>query len=106
MLPSFKRISSTGLCVFSLFSSPAMALQTTPPRMINFYGAIAEASCNIDSKQKYYELSCFRDGRMHKKRYNLHQVTTENQYMQKIATIKMHYLNEQKKLAIFNIDYK
>ena len=38
--------------------------------------------------------------------YNQQQVATAPQNVQQIATVKMHYLNEQKNMAILNIEYK
>ena len=47
-----------------------------------------------------------RDGTMSISLYDLQQVTTAPQSVQQIATVKMHYLNEQKSMAILNIEYK
>ena len=46
-------------------------------------------------------------GTMSNSLYDLQQVTTAPQSVeQKIATVKMYYLNEQKSMAILNIEYK
>lgn len=47
-----------------------------------------------------------RDGKMRKNRYNQQQVTTASLNVQQIATVNLHYLNEQKNMAILNIEYK
>jgi hypothetical protein len=47
-----------------------------------------------------------RNGSTRNTLYNHQQVTTAPQNVQQIATVKMHYLNEQKNMAILNIEYK
>ena len=47
-----------------------------------------------------------RDGTTRNSLYNQQQVATAPQNVQQIATVKMHYLNEQKNMAILNIEYK
>ena len=47
-----------------------------------------------------------RDGKMQSSRFNAQQVTLVPQNVKQIASANMHYLNEQKTLAILNIEYK
>ena len=101
-----KRILSTSLCVTSFFMFSATAQQITPGGIIHFRGAIVESPCEVNSQQQQIELSCMRDGTMSNSLYDLQQVTTAPQSVQQIATVKMHYLNEQKSMAILNIEYK
>ncbi|WP_255467559.1 hypothetical protein [Citrobacter sp. RHBSTW-00986] len=58
-----------------------------------------------DSSSKC-ELSCIRNGTNQNSLYNPQQLATTPQNVQEIATVKMHYLNEQKNMAILNIEYK
>ena len=76
MCTLLKRFLSLSLCSISLFTLPAMAQQISTGGVIHFRGAIVESPCDVNARQ------------------------------QQIATVKMHYLNEQKNMAILNIEYK
>lgn len=92
---------------FFLFSpSPQWRRKSYPGGVIHFRGAIVEAPCDVNTRQQQIELSCMRDGTMSNSLYDLQQVTTVPQSVQQISTVKMHYLNEQKSMAILNIEYK
>ncbi|EPJ3205698.1 type 1 fimbrial protein [Salmonella enterica subsp. enterica serovar Derby] len=101
-----KRILSTSLCVTSFFMFSATAQQITPGGIIHFRGAIVESPCEMNSQQQQIELSCIRDGKLRSSRYNTQQIAMAPQSLQQIASVKMQYLNEQKNLAILNIEYK
>ncbi|MDA8504955.1 type 1 fimbrial protein [Citrobacter sp. Awk 2] len=101
-----KRILSTSLCVTSFFMFSATAQQITPGGIIHFRGAIVESPCEVNSQQQQIELSCIRDGKLRSSRYNTQQIAMASQSLQQIASVKMQYLNEQKNLAILNIEYK
>ena len=106
MCTLLKRILSTSLCAFSLLTLPAIAQQITTGGVIHFRGAIVESPCDVNRQQQQIELSCMRDGTTRNSLYNQQQVATSPQNVQQIATVKMHYLNEQKNMAILNIEYK
>lgn len=106
MCTLLKRILSTSLCAFSLFILPAMAQQITTGGVIHFRGAIVESPCDVNTQQQQIKLSCIRDGTNRNSLYNPQQLATASQNVQQIATVKMHYLNEQKNMAILNIEYK
>lgn len=91
---------------FFSFNPTVMATQISPGGVIHFRGAIVEAPCDVNTRQQQIELSCMRDGTISNSLYDLQQVTTAPQSVQQIATVKMHYLNEQKSMAILNIEYK
>ncbi|AMH15073.1 type 1 fimbrial protein [Citrobacter sp. SX206] len=101
-----KRILSTSLCVTSFFIFPATAQQITPGGIIHFRGAIVESPCDVSSQQQQIEVSCIRDGKLRSSRYNTQQITMAPESLQQIASMRMQYLNEQKNLAILNIEYK
>ncbi|HCJ6375267.1 MULTISPECIES: type 1 fimbrial protein [Citrobacter] len=101
-----KRILSTSLCVTSFFMFSATAQQITPGGIIHFRGAIVESPCEVNSQQQQIELSCIRDGKLRSSRYNTQQIAMAPESLQQIASVKMQYLNEQKNLAILNIEYK
>ena len=101
-----KRILSTSLCVTSFFMFPATAQQITPGGIIHFRGAIVESPCEVNSQQQQIEVSCIRDGKLRSSRYNTQQITMAPESLQQIASMRMQYLNEQKNLAILNIEYK
>ena len=101
-----KRILSTSLCVTSFFIFPATAQQITPGGIIHFRGAIVESPCDVSSQQQQIEVSCIRDGKLRSSRYNTQQIAMAPESLQQIASMRMQYLNEQKNLAILNIEYK
>ena len=106
MCTLLKRILNTGLWAVSLLTLPAMATQISAGGVIHFRGAIVEAPCDVNTRQQQIELSCMRDGTTRNSLYSQQQVATAPQNVQQIATVKMHYLNEQKNMAILNIEYK
>lgn len=106
MCTLLKRILSASLCTFSLLTLPTMAQQITTGGVIHFRGAIVESPCDVNTQQQQIELSCMRDGTTRNSLYNQQQLATTPQNVQQIATVKMHYLNEQKNMAILNIEYK
>ncbi|HCW0179124.1 MULTISPECIES: type 1 fimbrial protein [Citrobacter] len=106
MCTLLKRFLSISLCSISLFTLPAMAQQISTGGIIHFRGAIVESPCDVNARHQQIELSCMRDGTTRNSLYNQQQVATAPQNVQQIATVKMHYLNEQKNMAILNIEYK
>lgn len=106
MCTFFKRIFSASFCTLSFFALPAAAQQISSGGVIHFRGAIVEAPCDVSTRPQQIELSCIRNGSTRNTLYNHQQVTTAPQNVQQIATVKMHYLNEQKNMAILNIEYK
>ncbi|HAU5680131.1 TPA: type 1 fimbrial protein [Citrobacter freundii] len=106
MCTLLKRILSASLCTFSLLTLPAMAQQITTGGIIHFRGAIVESPCDVNTQQQQIELTCMRDGTTRNSLYNQQQLARTSQNVQQIATVKMHYLNEQKNMAILNIEYK
>lgn len=106
MCTLLKRILSASLCTFSFLTLPTMAQQITTGGVIHFRGAIVESPCDVNTQQQQIELSCMRDGTTRNSLYNQQQLATTSQNVQQIATVKMHYLNEQKNMAILNIEYK
>ena len=106
MCTLLKRILSASLCTFSLLTLPTMAQQITTGGVIHFRGTIVESPCDVNTQQQQIELSCMRDGTTRNSLYNQQQLATTSQNVQQIATVKMHYLNEQKNMAILNIEYK
>jgi len=100
MCTLLKRFLSISLCSISLFTLPSTG------GVIHFRGAIVESPCDVNARQQQIELSCMRDGTTRNSLYNQQQVATAPQNVQQIATVKMHYLNEQKNMAILNIEYK
>lgn len=100
-----KSILNTSLCIFSLFTASALAQQTAAGGVIHFRGEVVEAPCQVKTQSQQIELSCIRDGRMQNSQFKQQQVTMAPQHFQQLASVKMHYLNEQKNQAILNIEY-
>ncbi|WP_213132300.1 type 1 fimbrial protein [Citrobacter sp. FP75] len=100
------RILSIGIGVFSLFTLSVSAQQISNGGVIHFRGEIVEPPCEVNTHQQQIEMSCIRDGKMHSSRFNTQQVMMAPQSVKQIAAVKMQYLNEQKNLAILNIEYK
>lgn len=106
MCAFFNRIFSAGFCTLSLFTLPAMAQQISSGGVIHFRGAIVEAACDVNTRPQQIELSCMRNGSTRNTLYTHQQITTAPQSVQQIVSVKMHYLNEQKNMAILSIEYK
>ena len=100
------RILSIGIGVFSLFTVSVRAQQISAGGIIHFRGEIVEPPCEVSTQQQQIEMSCIRDGKMQSSRFNAQQVSLVPQNVKQIASANMHYLNEQKTLAILNIEYK
>ena len=101
-----KSILGTSLCVFSLYTVSTIAQQVTSGGVIHFRGEIVEPPCEVNTHQQQIELSCIRDGEMYNSRFSGQQVTMAPQSFKQLASVKMHYLNTQKSLAILSIEYK
>ncbi|EBF7789181.1 type 1 fimbrial protein, partial [Salmonella enterica] len=52
------------------------------------------------------DLTCLREGKKQMHRIDLRQASGLPQDIQSIATVRLHYLDAQKSLAVMNIEYR
>ncbi|AGR58265.1 putative periplasmic protein [Salmonella bongori N268-08] len=62
--------------------------------------------CDVHTHAGNIALTCVREGKKHANKINLRQATVLSQGIQSLATVRLHYLNEQKNLAVMNIEYR
>lgn len=97
---------TTSMAALILFSAPIMAQQEVQGGIIHFRGEIVESPCDVSSSQQQVSMSCARNGAMKTNQFTLQQVSTAPLQVQQVASVKMHYLNAQKNMAILSIEYK
>ncbi|HCL4434496.1 TPA: type 1 fimbrial protein [Salmonella enterica] len=101
-----KNIPGVILCICAFFTHPAMGQQTTPGGVIHFRGAIVEPLCDVYTHAENIDLTCLREGKKQVHRIDLRQAPALPRDIQSIATVRLHYLNAQKSLAVMNIEYR
>lgn len=106
MVVTKKNILGVSLCICAFFIHSAMGQQTVQGGVIHFRGAIVEPLCDIYTHGENIDLTCLREGKKQVHRIDLRQTPALPRDIQSIATVRLHYLNAQKKLAVMNIEYR
>ncbi|EAA7245547.1 type 1 fimbrial protein [Salmonella enterica] len=101
-----KNIPGVGLCICVFFIHSAVGQQTVQGSVIHFRGAIVEPLCDVYIHAENINLTCLREGKKQVHRIDLQQASGLPQNIQSIATVRLHYLNAQKSLAVMNIEYR
>ncbi|EAA3837687.1 type 1 fimbrial protein [Salmonella enterica] len=101
-----KNIPGVGLCICAFFIHSAVGQQTAQGGVIHFRGAIVEPLCDAYTHAENIDLTCLREGKKQVHRIDLRQASGLPQDIQSIATVRLHYLNAQKSLAVMNIEYR
>ncbi|ECG8591625.1 type 1 fimbrial protein [Salmonella enterica subsp. salamae] len=101
-----KGISGVSLCICAFFIHSAMAQYPIQGGVIHFRGAIVESPCDISFHAENMHLVCFREGKKKMHQIDLRQATAFAQDIESMATVRFHYLNKQKNLAVMNIEYR
>ncbi|EDY4600402.1 type 1 fimbrial protein, partial [Salmonella enterica] len=65
-----------------------------------------EPLCDISTHAENIDLTCLREGKKQMHRIDLRQASGLPQDIQSIATVRLHYLDAQKSLAVMNIEYR
>ncbi|EBW7591079.1 type 1 fimbrial protein [Salmonella enterica subsp. salamae serovar Sofia] len=101
-----KIIPGVGLCICAFFIHSAVGQQTVQGGVIHFRGEIVEPLCDVYTHAENIDLTCLREGKKQVHRIDLRQASGLPQDIQSIATVRLHYLNAQKSLAVMNIEYR
>ena len=76
----------------------AIAGSSAQGGVIHFYGQIVEPSSAV-------EMNCPQNGSVPRKTYSSKALMSGNVKNAQIASVKVQYLDKQKKLAVMNIEY-
>ena len=77
----------------------AIAGSTVQGGVIHFYGQIVEPACDVSTQSSPVEMNCPQNGSIPGKTYSSKALNAQ------IASVKVQYLDKQKKLAVMNIEY-
>lgn len=72
---------------------------------IHFYGQIVEPACDVSTQSSPVEMNCPQNGSVPGKTYSSKALMSGNVKNAQIASVKVQYLDKQKKLAVMNIEY-
>ncbi|NLU87033.1 type 1 fimbrial protein [Escherichia coli] len=90
----------------SIYSTkPAIAGSTVQGGVIHFYGQIVEPACDVSTQSSPVEMNCPQNGSIPGKTYSSKALMSGNVKNAQIASVKVQYLDKQKKLAVMNIEY-
>ena len=92
--------------LFALYSVAAMADTGRQGGVIHFTGQIVEPPCEVSQTQQRLAMSCDHEGRTQTRYYSPQEMLNAPQHFKQIAAVDLHYLNEQKTLAVMSIDYR
>ncbi len=70
-----------------------------------FYGQIVEPACDVSTQSSPVEMNCPQNGSVPRKTYSSKALMSGNVKNVQIASVKVQYLDKQKKLAVMNIEY-
>ncbi|MZZ30581.1 type 1 fimbrial protein [Escherichia coli] len=74
----------------------AIAGSSAQGGVIHFYGQIVEPACDVSTQSSPVEMNCPQNGSVPGRTYSSKAL---------IASVKVQYLDKQKKLAVMNIEY-
>ncbi len=83
----------------------AIAGSTAQGGVIHFYGQIVEPACEVGTQSSPVEKKCRQNGSFPGKAYYSKALISGNVKNAQIASVKVQYLDKQKKLAVMNIEY-
>lgn len=101
-----KYIPGVSLCVCAFCIPSAMGQQTAQGGVIHFRGAIVEPLCDVNTHAQNINFTCLRKGEKQVHTVDLRQLSELPRNITSIATVRLHYLNEQKSLAVMDIEYR
>lgn len=73
--------------------------------VIHFYGQIVEPACDVSTQSSPVEMNCPQNGSVPGRTYSSKALMSGNVKNAQIASVKVQYLDKQKKLAVMNIEY-
>lgn len=69
------------------------------------YGQIVEPACDVSTQSSPVEMNCPQNGSVPGRTYSSKALMSGNVKNAQIASVKVQYLDKQKKLAVMNIEY-
>ncbi|EPJ9673006.1 TPA: type 1 fimbrial protein [Citrobacter farmeri] len=92
--------------LLALYSVATAADTSGQGGVIHFSGQIVEPPCEVSQMQQRLAMSCNNKGHMQTRYYSPQQLLKAPQHFKQIAAVNLHYLDEQKTLAVMSIDYR
>ncbi|MFS9380540.1 type 1 fimbrial protein [Citrobacter sp. ANG330] len=89
-----------------LISFTPMAQASGQGGVIHFSGQIVEPPCEINHVQQHIAMSCDNEGHTQTRNYSTQELQKAPEHFKQIAAVNLRYLDEKKKLAVINIDYR
>ncbi|MCL8379945.1 type 1 fimbrial protein [Escherichia coli] len=83
----------------------AIAGSTVQWCLIHSYGQIVDPSCDVSTQSSPVEMNCPQNGSIPGKTYSSKALMSGSIKDAQIASVKVQYLDKQKKLAVMNIEY-
>lgn len=83
----------------------AIAGSSAQGGVIHFYGQIVEPACDVSTQSSPVEMNCPQNGSVPGRTYSSKALMSGNVKNAQIASVKVQYLDKQKKLAVMNIEY-
>ncbi|MCZ5269281.1 type 1 fimbrial protein [Escherichia coli] len=90
-----------GSMFFLLLPSQEAARKGRDP----LYGQIVEPACDVSTQSSPVEMNCPQNGSVPGRTYSSKALMSGNVKNAQIASVKVQYLDKQKKLAVMNIEY-
>lgn len=84
---------------------PFIAIAGSTAQGDPFYGQIVEPACDVSTQSSPVEMNCPQNGSVPGKTYSSKALMSGNVKNAQIASVKVQYLDKQKKLAVMNIEY-
>ncbi|HAS1784645.1 MULTISPECIES: type 1 fimbrial protein [Enterobacter] len=99
-------ISGMGL-ILSAFFSPAYSATIEKGGIIHFRGAIVADPCDVTPQQhRQLSISCPDNNHINTQTISYDEALSGHQSRSNLAAVTMKYLNEQKTLAVVQVDYR
>ncbi|EEU9597763.1 type 1 fimbrial protein [Escherichia albertii] len=102
MYRSFLNTLILGSLFFSFFT---IAGNNVQGGVIHFRGEIVEPACELSAMHVTVKITCMQNGVVHTQSYSGKELMSGKVKNAQIASVKMQYIDEQKKLAVMNIEY-
>lgn len=97
-------ISGLGLILSSF--SPAYSATIENGGVIHFRGAVVADPCEVTPRHQQFAISCPENNRMKTHTISYDEALRGHHPHSALAAVSMKYLNEQKTLAVVQVDYR
>lgn len=89
-----------------LFFSPAYSATIENGGVIHFRGAVVADPCEVTPRHQQFAISCPENNRMKTHTISYDEALRGHDPHSALAAVSMKYLNEQKTLAVVQVDYR